>query len=118
MSILYLIDSIIRNVGGIYKGLFMGSILKMFCGVLANGNEQVRQEMLVLRNSWTKTVFPDRILLMLDVKANAIDESWPIVIPSTDTSISPKHTKTKVSTLVYIQYRENVSIFREKLKIF
>lgn len=95
MPIFYLIDSIIRNVGNIYKGLFIGTIIEMFCGILANGNEPIRQEMLLLRNTWSKTVFPERVLMMIDVKANAIDESWPIVISSPD--VRPNLAKTTVN---------------------
>lgn len=96
LPILYLIDSIVKNVGKDYKQLFAHNIVNMFCGVfekvssmkfcilcarkiiyLLQVNEKVREKMFNLRMTWNE-VFPQTKLYALDVKVNVMDNNWPI----------------------------------------
>ncbi|KAG5673844.1 hypothetical protein PVAND_003855 [Polypedilum vanderplanki] len=77
LPILYLIDSIVKNVGDKYKQLFAQNIVNIFCGVFEKVNEKVREKMFNLRQTWND-VFPQTKLYALDVKVNVMDNNWPI----------------------------------------
>lgn len=77
LPILYLIDSIVKNVGQAYKALFNVKIANIFCDVFGVVNEKVREKMYALRQTWND-VFPQNKLYTLDVKVNHIDPGWPI----------------------------------------
>ncbi|CAO1421893.1 unnamed protein product [Diamesa hyperborea] len=77
LPILYLIDSIVKNVGKQYKSLFSQNIVNIFCGVFEKVNEKVREKMFNLRLTWNE-VFPLTKLYALDVKVKGMDGNWPI----------------------------------------
>lgn len=77
LPILYLVDSIVKNVGKQYQQLFSQVIVNMFCGVFETVNEKVREKMFSLRQTWNE-VFPQSKLYALDIKINSIDPGWPI----------------------------------------
>uniref|UniRef100_A0A182QI56 CID domain-containing protein n=1 Tax=Anopheles farauti TaxID=69004 RepID=A0A182QI56_9DIPT len=77
LPILYLVDSIIKNVGKKYLELFSEVIVNMFCGVFQSVNEKIREKMFSLRQTWND-VFEQPKLYTLDVKINSIDPGWPI----------------------------------------
>ncbi|XP_049536265.1 uncharacterized protein LOC125951454 isoform X2 [Anopheles darlingi] len=77
LPILYLVDSIVKNVGKQYQSLFSQVIVNMFCGVFETVNERVREKMFGLRQTWND-VFPQSKLYALDIKINSIDPGWPI----------------------------------------
>lgn len=103
LPILYLIDSIVKNVGEEYKQLFQQEIVGIFVDVFDKVNEniysrifkwvanqyyyhfpvqsrsdKVREKMFALRETW-KDVFLPTKLYMIDVKVNQLDPNWPIV---------------------------------------
>lgn len=89
LPILYLIDSIVKNVGQKYKQLFNVKIANIFCDVFSKVNEKVREKMYALRCTWND-VFPQNKLYTLDVKVNHIDPGWPITAkPSVQIGKSP-----------------------------
>ncbi|XP_055614328.1 pre-mRNA cleavage complex 2 protein Pcf11-like isoform X2 [Uranotaenia lowii] len=77
LPILYLVDSIVKNVGRQYKAIFSQVIVTMFVGVFESVNERVREKMFSLRQTWND-VFPQSKLYALDIKINSIDPNWPI----------------------------------------
>ncbi|XP_061504313.1 uncharacterized protein LOC1281907 [Anopheles gambiae] len=77
LPILYLVDSIVKNVGKQYQTLFSQVIVNMFCGVFQTVNEKIREKMFSLRQTWND-VFQQSKLYTLDVKINSIDPGWPI----------------------------------------
>uniref|UniRef100_A0A182NQP0 CID domain-containing protein n=1 Tax=Anopheles dirus TaxID=7168 RepID=A0A182NQP0_9DIPT len=77
LPILYLVDSIVKNVGKQYQTLFSNVIVNMFCGVFQSVNEKIREKMFSLRQTWNE-VFQQPKLYTLDVKINSIDPGWPI----------------------------------------
>uniref|UniRef100_A0A182PRR4 Pre-mRNA cleavage complex 2 protein Pcf11 n=1 Tax=Anopheles epiroticus TaxID=199890 RepID=A0A182PRR4_9DIPT len=77
LPILYLVDSIVKNVGKQYQMLFSQVIVNMFCGVFQTVNEKIREKMFSLRQTWND-VFQQSKLYTLDVKINSIDPGWPI----------------------------------------
>ncbi|KAJ2945092.1 hypothetical protein O0L34_g9148 [Tuta absoluta] len=77
LPILYLVDSIIKNVGGAYTTKFSQSIVNMFTRTFKQVDEKVRSQMFKLRETW-HDVFPATKLYQLDVKVNLIDPAWPI----------------------------------------
>ncbi|XP_075982116.1 pcf11 cleavage and polyadenylation factor subunit isoform X2 [Anticarsia gemmatalis] len=77
LPVLYLVDSIIKNVGGAYTQKFSQSIVNMFTRTFKQVDEKVRSQMFKLRETW-HDVFPATKLYHLDVKVNLIDPAWPI----------------------------------------
>lgn len=103
LPLLYLIDSIVKNVGDPYKQLFQQEIVGMFVDAfdkvghsafsiflnrinvylslspcLQSKTDKVREKMFALRETWND-VFLQTKLYALDVKVNQIDQNWPIV---------------------------------------
>lgn len=114
LPILYLIDSIVKNVDKSYKQLFAQNIVNMFCGVFEKVNlvskvqkvnlkplsfqvnEKVREKMYSLRQTWND-VFPQTKLYALDVKVNVMDNNWPItakIVPKS-VHVNPNFLKNK-----------------------
>lgn len=79
LPILYLIDSIVKNVKGVYLDLFTRNIVDTFCGVFKEVEEVTRKAMYVLRQTWTG-VFPAETLQCLDVAVRCIDPAWPVIV--------------------------------------
>ncbi|XP_063537614.1 pre-mRNA cleavage complex 2 protein Pcf11 [Cydia strobilella] len=77
LPVLYLVDSIIKNVGGAYVQKFSQIIVNMFTRTFKQVDEKVRSQMFKLRETW-HDVFPATKLYQLDVKVNLIDPAWPI----------------------------------------
>ncbi|XP_036146540.1 uncharacterized protein LOC105828169 isoform X2 [Monomorium pharaonis] len=81
LPVLYLIDSIVKNVCGNYLNLFTQNIVNTFCGVFEKVDENTRASMWKLRQTWND-VFPPKKLFSLDVRVQSIDPAWPITAPS------------------------------------
>ncbi|XP_011684445.1 PREDICTED: uncharacterized protein LOC105447883 isoform X2 [Wasmannia auropunctata] len=81
LPVLYLIDSIVKNVNGDYLNLFTQNIVNTFCGVFEKVDENTRASMWKLRQTWND-VFPPKKLFSLDVRVNSIDPAWPVTAPS------------------------------------
>ncbi|XP_050672811.1 pre-mRNA cleavage complex 2 protein Pcf11 isoform X1 [Leptidea sinapis] len=77
LPVLYLVDSIIKNVGGAYTQKFSQIIVNIFTKTFKQVDEKVRSQMFKLRETW-HDVFPSTKLYQLDVKVNLIDPAWPI----------------------------------------
>ncbi|XP_015117848.1 uncharacterized protein LOC107041696 isoform X2 [Diachasma alloeum] len=77
LPVLYLIDSIVKNVNGAYLNLFTQNIVNTFCGVFEKVDEATRASMWKLRQTWNG-VFPATKLYSLDVRVQSIDPAWPI----------------------------------------
>lgn len=57
LLILYLMDSIMRNVGGRYVTLFCQDMVKMFCGIFRiSVKPGVRKKIFDLRLSWDQLI--------------------------------------------------------------
>ncbi|KAL6259064.1 hypothetical protein P5V15_008985 [Pogonomyrmex californicus] len=82
LPVLYLIDSIVKNVNGNYLNLFTQNIVNTFCDVFEKVDENTRASMWKLRQTWND-VFPPKKLFSLDVRVQSIDPAWPITAPST-----------------------------------
>ncbi|XP_055694535.1 uncharacterized protein LOC129796532 isoform X2 [Lutzomyia longipalpis] len=98
LPVLYLIDSIVKNVGGEYKALFSQYIVNMFCGVFEKVNEKLREKMFALRQTWND-VFSQQKLYTLDVKINCMDPGWPITakVKSPAIHLNPNFLKNKTA---------------------
>ncbi|KAK9738323.1 CID domain [Popillia japonica] len=83
---LYLIDCIIKNIGGVYKSLLSQNIVSIFCHVFQVVNEKTRGEMFKLRQTWNEELAKSK-LCDLDVKVKQLDPAWPIVMPQLTNNI-------------------------------
>ncbi|XP_018565201.1 uncharacterized protein LOC108906445 isoform X2 [Anoplophora glabripennis] len=99
LTILYLIDCIVKNVGGTYTTLFSQNIVSTFCGVFKAVDERTRAEMFKLRQTWND-VFPQKKLYAIDVQINLLDPAWPVTAkpPSNSIHFNPKFLKTTTTT--------------------
>ncbi|XP_069362227.1 pre-mRNA cleavage complex 2 protein Pcf11 [Maniola hyperantus] len=99
LPVLYLVDSIIKNVGGAYTQKFSQSIVNMFTKTFKQVDEKIRSQMFKLRETW-HDVFPSTKLYQLDVKVNLIDPAWPIQVQPQQSNIhvNPNFLKKPTQT--------------------
>ncbi|KAG8176024.1 hypothetical protein JTE90_022861 [Oedothorax gibbosus] len=101
---LYLVDSIMKNVGGQYITLFSKHMITIFSSVFEKVEETTRSALYKLRQTWND-ILPKNILYGIDVKVNSIDPAWPItavvaappvVMPVSNTVVSPLANKNPI----------------------
>ncbi|KAK0076830.1 hypothetical protein PV325_004802, partial [Microctonus aethiopoides] len=120
LPVLYLIDSIVKNVNGAYLKLFTENIVNTFCSVFEEVNEKTRVSMWKLRQTWDD-VFPSKKLFSLDVRVKGIDPAWPITASSPTMSSGSIHlnprflsmsqsSPTPAATPVKVPSEESVSV--------
>ncbi|VEN50304.1 unnamed protein product [Callosobruchus maculatus] len=95
LPILYLVDCIVKNVGGTYTQLFSQNIVSTFCNVFKAVDEKTRAEMFKLRQTWND-VFPQMKLYAIDVQISLLDPAWPVTAkpPSNSIHFNPKFLKS------------------------
>ncbi|XP_067280582.1 pre-mRNA cleavage complex 2 protein Pcf11 [Pseudorasbora parva] len=96
LPVLYLVDSIVKNVGGDYLEVFAKNLVNSFICVFEKVDEATRKSLFKLRSTWDE-IFPLKKLYALDVRVNSIDPAWPIkpLPPNVNASIhvNPKFLK-------------------------
>ncbi|KAK2882275.1 pre-mRNA cleavage complex 2 protein Pcf11 [Channa argus] len=96
LPVLYLVDSIVKNVGGEYLAVFAKNLITSFICVFEKVDENTRKSLFKLRSTW-EDVFPLKKLYSLDVRVNSLDPAWPIkpLPPTVNASIhvNPKFLK-------------------------
>ncbi|KAF6740011.1 Pre-mRNA cleavage complex 2 protein Pcf11 [Oryzias melastigma] len=96
LPVLYLVDSIVKNVGGEYLAEFAKNLVTSFICVFEKVDENTRKSLFKLRSTWDE-VFPTKKLYLLDVRVNSLDPAWPIkpLPPTVNSSIhiNPKFFK-------------------------
>ncbi|XP_049279637.1 uncharacterized protein LOC125762019 isoform X1 [Anopheles funestus] len=110
LPILYLVDSIVKNVGKQYQTLFSQVIVNMFCGVFQTVNEKIREKMFSLRQTWND-VFQQSKLYTLDVKINSIDPGWPITA-----QLKPKASSIHLNPMFLKGNQEPTLAMQQKLR--
>ncbi|KAK3523920.1 hypothetical protein QTP70_016723 [Hemibagrus guttatus] len=97
LPVLYLVDSIVKNVGGQYLEVFAKNLITSFICVFEKVDENTRKCLFKLRSTWDE-IFPLKKLYALDVRVNSVDPAWPIkpLPPNVNASIhvNPKFLKT------------------------
>lgn len=78
LLMLYLIDSIIKNVGAVYVTLFKNVMMNIFSEIFKIAESETRIKMYKLRHTWNG-IISARLLHSLDVEIREIDPGWPIV---------------------------------------
>nr|CAD7591773.1 unnamed protein product [Timema genevievae] len=105
LPVLYLVDSIVKNVGAAYTSLFTQNIVSTFCSVFEKVDERTRGQMFKLRQTWNE-VFPPKKLYALDVRAKATTVTAPsapskaasskgAALKETPTKVDPPKTDSK-----------------------
>ncbi|XP_034405595.1 pre-mRNA cleavage complex 2 protein Pcf11 [Cyclopterus lumpus] len=96
LPVLYLVDSIVKNVGGEYLAVFAKNLITSFICVFEKVDENTRKSLFKLRSTWDD-VFPLKKLYGLDARVNSVDPAWPIkpLPPTVNASIhvNPKFLK-------------------------
>ncbi|CAG0916936.1 unnamed protein product [Notodromas monacha] len=77
---LYLMDSIIKNVGKTYAPLFTPNLVKNFKHTFDAVNEETRELMFKLRQTWSE-ILPKKILHHIDKAVHESDPAWPVSQP-------------------------------------
>ncbi|KAH8254033.1 hypothetical protein KR032_008092 [Drosophila birchii] len=102
LPILYLIDSIIKNVKSSYVQLFGQCIVNIFLNAFESVQnsqsqvlEKVRERMYALRQTWNE-VFPQSKMYALDMKVKRLDNNWPI------TAKQPSANKIHVNPAIHV----------------
>ncbi|TRZ03289.1 hypothetical protein DNTS_006717 [Danionella cerebrum] len=101
LPVLYLVDSIVKNVGGEYLEVFAKNLVNSFICVFEKVDENIRKSLFKLRSTWDE-IFPLKKLYALDVRVNSLDPAWPIkpLPPNVNASIhvNPKFLKPTEET--------------------
>ncbi|NP_001007308.1 pre-mRNA cleavage complex 2 protein Pcf11 [Danio rerio] len=101
LPVLYLVDSIVKNVGGAYLEVFAKNLVNSFICVFEKVDEGTRKSLFKLRSTWDE-IFPLKKLYALDVRVNSVDPAWPIkpLPPNVNASIhvNPKFLKPTEET--------------------
>ncbi|XP_054611775.1 pre-mRNA cleavage complex 2 protein Pcf11 [Dunckerocampus dactyliophorus] len=96
LPVLYLVDSIVKNVGGEYLAVFAKNLITSFICVFEKVDENTRKSLFKLRSTWDE-VFPLKKLYALDVRVNSVDPAWPIKplppIVNASIHVNPKFLK-------------------------
>ena len=128
LPVLYLIDSIVKNVNRDYLSLFSKNIVNTFCDVfekvklslkktgsnnyfnlfligdnfflIFQVDENTRLSMWKLRQTWN-TVFPEKKLYALDIRVKSIDPAWPLnTVPTSNVSSNSIYVNPRFLTMV------------------
>jgi len=87
MPALYLLDSILKNIGGNYVTIISKYIVEVFCHTFESANdERKRMQLFKLRNTWTQYILA-KCLYDLDVRTSKTDPNWPVVAPSSTPAV-------------------------------
>jgi hypothetical protein len=89
MPLLYLLDSIVKNLGGDYISLVTQNLVSTFCSAFEQADEQMRRDLFKLRQTWPP-YFPTKKLHAIDVRVNTMDPNWPVVSLSGPIHVNPK----------------------------
>ncbi|XP_014387709.1 PREDICTED: LOW QUALITY PROTEIN: pre-mRNA cleavage complex 2 protein Pcf11 [Myotis brandtii] len=94
LPVMYLMDSIVKNVGREYLTAFTKNLVATFICVFEKVDENTRKSLFKLRSTWDE-IFPLKKLYALDVRVNSLDPAWPIrpLPPNGNTSsihVNPK----------------------------
>lgn len=112
LSVLYLMDSIVKNHSDPYKRLFSANVVSTFSHVFKSSNEKGRAALYKLRLTWND-VFPPQTLLDLDKAVQKHDPAWPIIKPK---SSSQQPTNIHINPAVFGR-QANVSNFLSFLNL-
>ncbi|GFX01212.1 pre-mRNA cleavage complex 2 protein Pcf11 [Trichonephila clavipes] len=86
---LYLVDSIMKNIGGQYIILFSKHMVSLFTSVFAKVDETTRSALYKLRQTWND-LLSKNVLYEIDCKVNSIDPAWPITAkPTVNMNVTP-----------------------------
>ncbi|NXD67501.1 PCF11 protein, partial [Eolophus roseicapillus] len=87
LPVMYLMDSIVKNVGREYLTAFTKNLVATFICVFEKVDENTRKSLFKLRSTWDD-IFPLKKLYALDVRVNSLDPAWPIkaLSPNMNTS--------------------------------
>ena len=126
LPILYLLDSIMKNLGGEYLELFSKNIVATFCHtfekvvrscegttkafampvfLFVQVDPKKRISLFKLRQTWNG-IIPARKLIAIDKHVHSIDSGWPVMpeSPSTPQSptifVNPKFVKVEMSLML------------------
>uniref|UniRef100_A0AAV2J7W2 Pre-mRNA cleavage complex 2 protein Pcf11 n=1 Tax=Knipowitschia caucasica TaxID=637954 RepID=A0AAV2J7W2_KNICA len=99
LPVLYLVDSIVKNVGRDYLPVFAKNLITSFICVFEKVDENTRKSLFKLRSTWDE-VFPPKKLYALDVRVNSVDPAWPIkpLPPTASIHVNPKFLKQSDET--------------------
>ncbi|CAG2107846.1 unnamed protein product, partial [Medioppia subpectinata] len=79
LPLLYLLDSICKNVGNVYTKLFTQNIVSTFCEVFEKVDEKTRLSLYKLRQTWS-SIFPAKKLYAIDHRIHhKLDPAWPVI---------------------------------------
>ncbi|XP_075707509.1 pre-mRNA cleavage complex 2 protein Pcf11 isoform X2 [Rhinoderma darwinii] len=77
LPVMYLMDSIVKNVGRDYPTAFAKNIVSTFVNVFEKVDENTRKSLYKLRSTWDD-IFPSKKLYALDMRVNQLDPAWPV----------------------------------------
>ncbi|XP_057314535.1 pre-mRNA cleavage complex 2 protein Pcf11-like [Hydractinia symbiolongicarpus] len=103
MPSLYLLDSILKNIGGEYVAIIAKHIVNTFCSVFESANdERKRMQLFKLRNTWAQYV-PNSTLYELDIRISRTDPNWPIASPHNGSSNAlPVKTNASHQKMIHV----------------
>jgi pre-mRNA cleavage complex 2 protein Pcf11 len=107
LTVLYLVDSIVKNHSDPYKRLFSQNVVPIFAHVFKYSNKKSRAALFKLRATWNDVFWPS-ILVELDKAVNKQDPAWPIARPKSSNISQP--TNIHINPAVFGKHSA-VSVF-------
>ncbi|XP_062867063.1 pre-mRNA cleavage complex 2 protein Pcf11 [Trichomycterus rosablanca] len=92
LPVMYLVDSIVKNVGRQYLDVFTKNLVSSFICVFEKVDENTRKCLYKLRSTWDE-IFPLKKLYALDCRVNGVDPAWPIKPLPPSIHVNPKFLK-------------------------
>ena len=120
LPLLYLVDSLVKEIGDPYKSLFATNIGHSFSIVYQKVRGSKKSSMLELRQSWS-SLFPSTDLYALDVLVKSIDPEWPITAPKPAAVSSKTNKEMMTNRKKFPNPRKELLfrfLFRIKLPLF
>ncbi|XP_063867360.1 uncharacterized protein LOC135104185 isoform X2 [Scylla paramamosain] len=77
MPALYLLDSIVKNVGSPFTEIIQSRISDVFYKLFHEGEKKVRKMLFDLRRSWNDKL-PPKLLVTMDQRVRMMDPAWPV----------------------------------------
>jgi pre-mRNA cleavage complex 2 protein Pcf11 len=87
LPVVYLMDSIMKNVRGVYINLFAKNLFNTFTGVFARADAQMQRALLHLLQTWRDSkLFTSQVLQKIDIRVQAIQQKNTTPAPVTGKS--------------------------------
>ena len=89
---LYVMDSILKNVGGVFTRIVMQNLAAVFSGAFAHVDNAIRASMIKLLDTWqTQAVFPPHLIDDIRGRLAVVLQAPSLPAPDHASTVQPLH---------------------------